>query len=179
MFMNAQEIKQKVEAEIGPYLRHVYGDNRYPNLYSSSCTLSGELQRKCIFKEGILQTKILWQFPDVDDPNYLSPKRKQDHPSRTNVALPSGIPTGTITILQLSTTNSPEFLPAIVNRTATSKPVGRTQEYTPHFCLGNKCPSKRTMTSNCIDFRSEQRKAKTVSLLKCQSRRCFENYGAS
>ena len=32
MLMNAKEIKQKIEAEIGPYLCQVYGDNRFPNL---------------------------------------------------------------------------------------------------------------------------------------------------
>ena len=71
-----QRVKQAIEAEICPYLQRVYGDNRYPNLKSFFCTLPGELQRQCILKEGVLQTKILQRSPDVKTPNYLSPKRK-------------------------------------------------------------------------------------------------------
>ena len=49
MLMNTQGVKQTIEAEIGPYLRRVYGGNRYLNLKSFFCTLPGELQRQCIF----------------------------------------------------------------------------------------------------------------------------------
>ena len=41
MLMIAEEINQKTEAEIGPYFGRVYGNNRYPNLHSVFCTLSG------------------------------------------------------------------------------------------------------------------------------------------
>ena len=82
-----------------------------------------------------MQTEILRRFPKVDDPNYLSPKRKQKHLNPTNVALPSGVPTGTPTILQQSKASSFVFLPAIVNLMATYKPVGFTQAYTHQLAL--------------------------------------------
>ena len=59
MLMNEKGIKHKIEAEIGPYLRQVYGDNIHPDLHSFLCPLPDELQKRCVFQEGILQTKIL------------------------------------------------------------------------------------------------------------------------
>ena len=46
----------------------------------------------------------------------------------------------------------------------------------PNSCPDDKCLSKITMTSKCIDFKFDRPKTNTASLLKCQSRRYSANY---
>ena len=123
--MDAKETKQTTEAETGPFLRRVYGNNQYPNLQSYFCTLNVELHKKCIFKEGILHSKLLSRLSNINDPNYLPPKviRKQPNPiSTTPTPEASGIPKGTPVCIQHNYI-TPAYSHVVFDMAPASKPT--------------------------------------------------------